>query len=68
MAGMTLDPLWAERHGLVARIGELWRGDWTGHVFDGRDGQRWLNTAMGGNDTDLAQLEDELTRIEQSYE
>lgn len=64
MAGMTLDPLWAERHALVSRVGALWRGDWTGHCFDGRDGQRWLDTAMGGDAADLAQLDTELTAYE----
>lgn len=63
--GGVVDPLWAQRHALVARIGNLWRGDWTGHRFDGRDGQRWLDAAMGGNADDLAQLAAELTEVEE---
>ena len=55
----------ARRHALVARVGNLWRGDWTGHSFDGRDGQRWLDAAMGGNADDLDQLDAELTGYEQ---
>lgn len=65
--GGVVDPLWTERHRLVARIGALWRGDWSGHVFDGRDGQEWLDTAMGGNADDLRQLSDRLDEIKQFY-
>lgn len=61
------DPLWNERRALAARIGALWRGDWPGHVFDGRDGQGWLDTVMNGDADDLAGLADDLAAIERSY-
>lgn len=52
------------RAGLLRRIGALWRGDWTGHVFDGRDGNRWITTILDGDPAALEQLDAELKRLE----
>lgn len=54
------------RSALIERIGTLWRGDWSGHRFDGRDGERWLTTAVYGDEAGLAELEAELARVEES--
>ena len=53
---------------LLERIGQLWRGDWSGHVFDGKDGQDWINRALYGNGEDLDALARELDRVEREYE
>jgi hypothetical protein len=42
---------------MVLRIGEKWRGDWSGHDFDGRDGQQWLLTAVTGSSEELDELQ-----------
>jgi hypothetical protein len=52
---------------LLRRIGTLWRGDWSGYMFDGRDGQRWIETAISGAPGDLTALEAELKEVEESY-
>jgi hypothetical protein len=37
-------------------VAALWRGDWSGHVFDGRDGERWLRNIAHGSDDDVRVL------------
>ncbi len=48
----------------LEKIAQLWRGDWSGAAFDGRDGQRWIDTALYGNSEDLADLMRQLERVE----
>lgn len=52
---------------LLIRVAELWRGDWSGRVFDGRDGERWIMTALSGDEAALTKLAEELTKIERTY-
>jgi hypothetical protein len=52
---------------LLTRIGKLWRGDWSGREFDGRDGAGWINTALYGSADDLRALHHELAEMEKSY-
>jgi hypothetical protein len=49
---------------LIERVGKLWRGDWSGHSFDGRDGQGWIHTALHGNADALRALNAELHKLE----
>lgn len=56
-----------QRDSLLRRIAALWRGDWSGDMFDGRDGKRWIETALDGNTEALAKLDRELTEREQAY-
>lgn len=58
----------SRRVALLERIGELWRGDWTGHAFDGRDGQGWINTALHGDEADLKKLDTDLWHHENEQE
>ena len=60
-------PTQERRDELILRIGQLWRGDWSGSSFDGRDGQDWLTCAVSGDSDDLDELEQTLQRIENSY-
>ncbi len=53
-----------ERAALLDRIAELWRGDWSGHAFDGRDGRNWINAATHGDAAVLAELSGELKSYE----
>lgn len=57
-------PIAPQRADALRRIGLLWRGDWSGTVFDGRDGQRWIETALSGGTVELAGLLAELRRVE----
>jgi hypothetical protein len=50
----------------LKRIGALWRGDWSGHRFDGRDCQRWIETALYGSADDLRVLDEELHGLEEN--
>jgi hypothetical protein len=58
LAGQQL--LRERRDALLDRIGNLWRGDWTGRSFDGRDGQRWITDATHGTETEMDVLDAEL--------
>ena len=49
------------------RISELWRGDWSAREFDGKDGHRWIQTALTGNAEALRALDAELAQVEASY-
>jgi len=57
----VIDPI---REDLLMRVGDLWRGDWSGHSFDGRDGAGWIDRALHGDAEDLRSLSDELKRLE----
>lgn len=50
---------------LLERIATLWRGDWSGHSFDGRDGHHWIMTALHGDAFQLAELDTDLTSQEE---
>jgi hypothetical protein len=63
----TTETLTERRVRVIRRIGSIWRGDWSGTMFDGRDGRRWLETALDGDDDALDALESELAAIEDSY-
>jgi hypothetical protein len=52
---------------LLERIAQLWRGDWSGHVFDGKDGADWINTALHGDADALRKLNDDLAEVENGY-
>jgi hypothetical protein len=52
---------------LLERIALLWRGDWSAHMFDGKDGHRWIITALKGTEPELVNLAQELENIEKSY-
>lgn len=45
-------------------IADLWRGDWSGYTFDGRDGKRWLLEAVDGSENDVRVLIDELRELQ----
>lgn len=55
-----MDELHEEALDLIAT---LWRGDWSGHVFDGRDGARWLQTVAGGDKAEVMALIGELRSL-----
>ena len=57
----------AWRNELLMRIAGLWRGDWSGHVFDGKDGANWIEAAVHGDADDLLQLQIDLARTERAY-
>lgn len=54
----------AGRAALLDRIATLWRGDWSGHAFDGRDGRNWINAATYGDAAALTELSAELKDYE----
>lgn len=58
----------SRRDALLRRIANLWRGDWSGTEFDGRDGKRWILAALDGDAGQLAELDRELTETEESYD
>jgi hypothetical protein len=55
------------RDRLIREIARLWRGDWSGTTFDGRDGQRMLLTALDGDSDALDSLEVTIAEIRASY-
>lgn len=63
----AVEPMTDRQIELLRLIGDTWRGDWSGSVFDGRDGRRWIETALTGTDTELDELAAELRRIEDYY-
>lgn len=64
----VVGPVSGSRAALLRRIAELWRGDWTGNTFDGRDGSRWIRTAIEGDEAALTKLAEELAEVERAYE
>lgn len=56
------------RINLFRRIGDLWRGDWSGSSFDGRDGKRWIDTILDGTDSQVDKIEDWIKSLEEEYE
>ena len=48
-------------------IGRLWRGDWSGYNFDGRDGQRWINIVLADEETEIRLLIQQLKKLKDSY-
>lgn len=57
----SLEP---ERIGILRRIGNILRGDWTMTEFDGRDVKRWIDTVLDGDADALRELGEELGGIE----
>ncbi len=52
--------LLVERVKLLQLIGDMWRGDWTGSEFDGRDGSGWINVALSGEWDEVKNLTEKL--------
>ena len=59
-AGTTLS---AERIAVIEKVADLWRGDWSGREFDGKEGSWWLRTALNGSDEELAEVRDRMEHI-----
>jgi hypothetical protein len=49
---------------LLERISQLWRGDWSGREFDGKDGHGWIQGALYGDADTLRKLDKELAGVE----
>jgi len=58
---------WERRAALIREIAQLWRGDWSGHAFDGKDGCDWLTTALDGDADELAALAADLKKVADGY-
>jgi hypothetical protein len=58
-------PLAEQQRALLERIGAVWRGDWSGHNYDGRDGQRWIGLALSDHPAHHAELDVMLKRQEE---
>lgn len=64
----TVEPVAQERrNAFLERIADLWRGDWSGRVFDGKDGSSWIVTAVDGDAEALDQLDRDLSEAENAY-
>jgi hypothetical protein len=61
------EPTQARRDELLLLIADLWRSDWSGHVFDGKDGAGWITTAVTGDDAALDELHADLVSTVDSY-
>lgn len=59
-----LQAFFERRRKLLLRIGDLWRGDWSGSNFDGRDGKKWLYAIAGDDETELARVEQWISELE----